>query len=272
MKFLRHTEVILLIALSIAAIVVSVADYTGLLKRMHWDLAPEYNAMLLVLFGAIGLHLATSRLLDERFRESFEGGSDRLIKAFDQRAEALLGKVRGADVRAFANAAEQEHYLAKRLGEAHIEICDLSWKDTLSLHVALPDRVKSHKSYENSIAKAAKRIPYREVFVFSDPRRVEKLQRRIEEDLPGYSCRYFQPSSPIPRLQFIMIDREEIVFASSSYPKLCAIRQPELAQIFQAYYESIWAVAIPLKDGRKVHHEEVKKVVSKSTNYPEAVI
>lgn len=250
---------------------VTIADYTGLVKKLNWDLSPDYNAMLLVLFGVIGLHLATSHILEERFRDSFDGGSERLVKEFSKQAEALLKKIQGAEVLGFANAAQQEHYLAKRLADAKVEICDLSWKETLSLHVSLPERVKSQKSYENSIEKTARRIPYREIFVFSDPRRIDKLKRRIDEDLPGYSCRYF-PSSTIPRLQFMIIDREEIVFASSSYPTLCSIRQPHLAQIFQAYYESAWAAATPLKEGRNLRHDEFKKVLAQSSGVSEEII
>ena len=166
-------------------------------------------------------------------------------------------------VEIFKDSAEQEVYLAKRITEAKKEICDLTWKEKLSLSSALPKRVRTHKTYESSIARAAKKVPYREVFTFSDDRRIEKLKRRLAEKLPGYSCRYFPSPCEIPRLQFVLIDHEEVVFASSSYPFLCAIRQPELCAVFSEYFETIWSVAVPLKDGDVIHQDEVDKVLPK---------
>jgi hypothetical protein len=262
MKWIRYTDTALLMLLSLAAILVGVADFTGLLDKIQWIPRRSPDILVLVLFGTIGLHLGNSHLADMRFHDSFEGGSKGLIRGFGDHAELLLRGVRGVAVCTFHNAAEQELYLAKRLEEAHVEVCDLSWKEKLSLHTALPDRVRSHKTYESGIAKAAKRIPYREVFVFSDERRKEKLRRRIEEDSPGYSCRYYDSTSLIPRLQFVIIDREEVVFASSAYPTLCAIRQAELAQIFQAYYEAIWEAARPLKEGKTIYRDEIQRVLS----------
>ena len=99
-------------------------------------------------------------------------------------------------------------------------------------------------------------------FVFGDGRRKEKLKRRIEENCAGYSCRYYPQPCSIPRLQFVIIDREEIIFASSSYPTLCAIRQAELCEIFQAYFDAIWSEAVPLKEGGNIYLDEVDKVLA----------
>jgi hypothetical protein len=266
MKWLRLVDATLLLLLSIAAIAIAIGHFTGVIARISWLPKPEYEVLLLVLLGAIGFHLGVVHLERLHFQSSFAGGAEQLVAKLAKHAEQLLRGVHGAQVTVFPTSAEQEIYLAKRLDEASVEICDLSWKETLSLHAGLPARVRSQKTYENSIAKAAKRIPYREVFVFSDERRKAKLERRLTENTPGYSCRYFPNPCSIPRLQFVVIDREEIVFASSTYPVLCAIRQAELAQVFQSYYEAIWAAATPLKDGLKTYHNETSKILSSSQN------
>jgi hypothetical protein len=261
-KLLEYGDALLLILISIAAIMISIADFMGLLDKINFLPQLNFETLLLVLLGVIGLHLGTAHIERVKFQDSFEGGTDRLTEEFNSYADQLVQAVRGVQIKVFTDAAEQEIYLAHRLNEATIEVCDLSWKDTMSVSAGLPPRLRSHRTYETSIAKAAKRIPYREIFIFSDVRRIDKLKRRLAENTPGYSCRYFGTTDKIPRLQFVIIDREEIVFASSSYPTLCSIRQAELADIFQAYYEEIWDKAMPLKEGTIIHNNEVAKVIT----------
>jgi len=261
MKALRLIDAILLLLLSVAAIAIAIGHFTGIISIISWLPKPEYEVLLLVLLGAIGLHLGVVHFERIQFQNSFAGGADHLIAKFVEHATELLRGVHGAHVRVFSNSAEHELYLAKRFDDATVEICDLSWKELWSRHTELPVRVRARKTFETSVVKAARRISYREVFIFSDERRKAKLQRRLIENAPGYSCRYFPTPCSIPRLQFVIIDHNEIVFSSSSYRVLCAIRQDELAQVFQSYYEMIWAAATPLKDGLKIYDEEVAKVL-----------
>ena len=262
MTVLKYADTAVLLLISVISVIFSVADVFGLLDLVKWLPHLDYPVLLLALFGAMGLHLSVAHLERIRFYESFPGGTERLVRELSAQSQRLIEGVRGVQVVVFSSAAEQELYMAKRFEDAKIEICDLSWKESLSLHSLMPDRAKSQKAYESSIAKAAKRIPYREVFVFSDVRRVEKLQRRLQENADGYSCRYFDTTCKIPRLQFVLIDREEVIFAASAYPKLCAIRQAEIAEICQAYYNAVWEAATPLKEGPKVHHAELSKVLT----------
>lgn len=255
MNALKYLDSAVLMLVSFAAVAIVVCHHVGLLGGVEFLKEGYYRELLVVLLGAIGLHLAISHVAETRFRTAFEGGSQRLISQF-------IAGVHGIGVTLFRDAGEQELYLAKRLGEAKVEICDLTWKEKLSLQSAMPQRVKSQKTYATGICRAAKKVPYREVFVFSDERRKEKLRQRLQENCTGYSCRYFPAPCSIPRLQFVIIDREEIVFASSSYPTLCAIRQTELCSIFQAYFETIWSAATPLKEGDVIYQEAVKNLLS----------
>jgi hypothetical protein len=262
MKALRYIDAILLMGLSIASIVITVCDYFDLFQSVSVFSNPNYLAILLVLLSVVGLHLGVAHMERLTFHDSLEGGTRRILDGFHTTATALIKGVHGANVRVFKDAGEQEHYLAQRLRDARIEICDLSWKEKLSRESALAHRIKAHRVFEAALAKAAERIPYREVYVFSDDRRRDKFRRRLDENIAGYSCRYFPDPGPVPRLQFVVIDREEVVFASSAYPCLCAIAQAELAQIFQSYFEAIWAAATPLKEANEVFEEEVRKVLT----------
>lgn len=244
-----------------SSILVVIIDYYNLFDNIDFFKTIDYVPILFVLISFIALHLGVSHLSTASFEERFSGGAAEINSGFERYAESIINSVHGVKLTTFRDAGEQELYLARRIKEAKLEVCDLSWKEQLSRHYSLKSRKKTHKSYEIGIAKACKTIPYREIFIFSDERRKEKLQRRIKENIPGYSCRYFNKSSSIPRLQFVIIDREEIVFASSSYPTLCSIKHKELGSIFQSYYNDVWDHATPLKEGDRIFSEEVEKAL-----------
>ena len=45
---------------------------------------------------------------------------------------------------------------------------------------------------------------------------IKKLEQRLKENKSGYSCKYFKDDSDIPRLQFVIIDDDEVLFFASS--------------------------------------------------------
>ena len=261
MKFVRYVDSVLLCILSLASILIAVCDYFNWFQGVAAFTNPNYITILIVLVSLIGIHLAVVHVERLPFRDSLDGGAKAILAGFHASATELIRGIRGASVRVFKDAAEQDLYLAERIRQAHVEVCDLSWKENISRESALSHRIKAHKSFEAALAKTAARIPYREVFVFSDEKRREKLKRRLAENVVGYSCRYFPDPGPVPRLQFVVIDKEEVVFASSSYPRLCSITQAELAVIFQAYFEAIWNSATPLKEATQVYKDEVRTVL-----------
>jgi hypothetical protein len=261
MTLLRKIESISLIIISAASIGIAGIDYFGFFEKIAVLHSLNYVSMLFVLLSLVGLHLGATHLERVAFHDKFSGGIDAVLNSVEVSTEGLIKSVHGVKVTSFGDAGDQELYLARRIREAKVEVCDLSWKEKLSRHYSLNRRQKTHKSYESSIAKACQNVSYREIFVLSDERRKEKLKRRIEENHPGYSCRYYDVSSNIPRLQFVIIDKEEIVFASSSYPTLCAIKHKELGEIFQSYYDDLWDHAIPLKEGDTVFAAELRKAL-----------
>ena len=240
---------LLLILVCLAAVVLSVLSFFGVLDGIEFFKKFNYTIVTLAVVSLVGLHLVSQASKQEDFRNQFP-----------LTAERIIASLRGVSVIDFRDSAEQEQYLAKRILEAKREVCDLSWKEALGRGFAVGRRARTHSSYEKSISKIASQVVYREIFIFSDERRIAKLHRRIQEDAPGYSCRFFDGGSPIPRLQFVLIDGEEIVFASSSYPRLCAIRHVPLAAIFESYYNEAWENAIPLKEGKKLYAANLAKV------------
>ena len=248
-NFLKRLDLIILIVITLTGILIVIIDTFDIVKSELFD-DVNYWKFSFIILSLIAFHLAYRFKENQDFREKTMNEINNVIKS-----------LKGVKVIEFANSEEMETYLGKRLLEAKIEICDLSWKEKLSRRYSLVTRKKSRKSYDNSIAKISKSVLYREIFIFTDDRRKEKLKKRIIENYPGYSCSYFENSGDIPRLQFVLIDRHEIIFASSSYPKLCAIQHKDLGAIFQAYYNQTWEKATPVIEGVNIIEREVSKIL-----------
>jgi hypothetical protein len=164
----------------------------------------------------------------------------------------------------FERAIDFDLYLASRIGAARHEVCDLTWKDVLSSTHDLQARRRALREYERMIVRAARNIPYREIFIFNDRRRIEKLQRRLSERVPGYSCRYFDiTATTIPRVQFVLIDNDEVAFGpTGSNIRGMFIISQDLNRLLKGYFEDSWQRAIPIKEGKNIDYATVNKIVS----------
>ena len=238
------------------AVALSVAD----LFRLAPASSQYYPIITVLLLGALGLHLVTTTLTTESFEN----------KVLDHLTN-LRRDVKAADLRVFEDSVELENYLGKRLLEAKSGVCDLTWKNTISAGFSASSRQLAHGYMDKCIASASARIPYREIFIFSDERRVSKLRRRLAEGNDGYSCRYFPDTSSIPRLQFVIVDDAEVFFfASAPDSILCAVRGKDIARVFKSYFEALWASATRLKEGPAINRVEVDRVLRLFAENPSA--
>ncbi|MBU2555053.1 MAG: hypothetical protein KKF98_11395 [Bacteroidetes bacterium] len=242
-NILRKVDLIILVVIALVAIVLSVLDFFNLTG----EISPNYPLFTLFLLSMVGIHLIVSHFSQEDFRSD----TTTLL-------ERIATGVSVADFRIFNDSIEIESYLAKRMIEAKKSICDLTWKSKISEGFSASNRQLAHGYMDKCITEVSDRISYREIFIFNDPRRVEKLERRLSEKKKGYSCRYFKDDTPIPRLQFVIVDDEEVFFfASSADSILCSSCSKELCRVFRSYYEAVWNVAIPIKDGPKIDENQV---------------
>lgn len=248
-SWVERADLVVVGVISLFSSVLVILDFFGIAEKIAIFGTWDYSKAALLLLGALGLHVVLSNLRGRSFEENFPFAIEKVIRSLE-----------GVSIVTFADAAEQEEYIARRISEAKKEVCDLSWKTRIGRGFALGKRANSHEKMEKSIATASKRIMYREIFVFSDPRRVEKALRRIEENRAGYSCRYFKSLDKIPRLQFVIIDGDEVIFASSSYPKLCAISHPYLSATFQSYFDEAWSVGEILKEGSAINQKSIETI------------
>jgi hypothetical protein len=245
---LRKIDSCILGVSALAALVLCVLDFMHVIPEDKWK-APVLSLITLMLLASITIHLVVSHFIDE----DFQAHATKLI-------EQMNVAISFGEVRTFKDSAEVEHYLAKRALEVK-SICDLSWKSKISEGFSSGHRIISHGSLDRSITEACDGATYREIFVFSDSRRIEKLERRLRENKDGYSCAYFRDDSRIPRLQFVILDEEEILFfAISPHSQLCAIRSPVLIKVFKPFFEEAWNKAAVIKEGPVVHQKEVEKI------------
>jgi len=250
-KIARTFEGLALLIVSIFSLGFSL--YSFIAPLIGWssfgnDIAPLLLAILGIL-SLIGFHLAVNSAAQKKHQDGVE----------DLMNRAVLG-VNGVAIREFASGDEMDGYLAKRISEAESEVCDLTWKRKVSGGYSLKARKAAQRKYVSSIKKRSEEIAYREVFIFNDVRRYDKLKIHLKANKVGYQARYFPMGTGIPRIQFVVIDKEEVIFASSSYPRMCALKHEALAQIFYSYFNEIWASATPIIDERSIHEETLKAI------------
>ena len=251
MKVLRKIDLIVLIVMGLAAIVVTVLDYLHIIK----DFKPE--SLTVILLASLVFHLIVSHFVEEDFQTQSTRNIEQIKRGLS------LG-----EYRIFKDSVEMEHYLAKRVFEAKNSVCDLSWKSRISPGFSAGHRQISHSNLDRCISEASERISYREIFVFSDKRRIEKMLRRISENKKGYSCSYYEDDSRIPRLQFVIVDEEEIFFfASALHSQLCAVRSLELCKTFIPYFDEAWSAAKIIKDGPQIRENEVRRMQNLMLNF-----
>jgi len=248
-KLLRRINILILSLIAIIASTLTILNFFNL------QIESNYPLITVFLLSMIGLHLIVSHFSVVDFQDKTNQALNNIIenKETNEYVE-------------YRDSAAIESALAKKILEARISVCDLSWKAKLSEGFSARDRQVTHNYMDKCIAEASDRISYREIFTFGDKRRIEKLERRISEKSHGYSCRYFKESIDIPRLQFVIVDNEHVFFfASSADSTLCSFKSKQLAKVLLSYYEAAWNQAIPIKEGpniREVVLLEIRKIVS----------
>lgn len=78
------------------------------------------------------------------------------------------------------------------------------------------------------LKKHSKPKIYKEIFTFSYPKNLGKMITHLDYG-EVYSCSYYENlelDRKFPKMQFVVIDDEKVIFVSSSYqPNLCSIKK-----------------------------------------------
>ena len=256
-------ELILLGATAVVSAGVSLLDFLGVLDELPW-LADRVPTLTLLATGLVAGYLVLERRNQlEKMENKTAQRLTQLESAISEATTTVIDSLNGLELRKFDTNADAVNYVNKRLLQARHQIDDLSWSPALNFGHQLDQIVALDNTYAERVKNIATKIPYREIFIFNRPGRAEKLKRRVEENAPGYSCAYYSETQ-IPPLQFMVIDKEEVIILSDQFPTRLAIRHPYLVKLFEEYYEEIWKCAVPIKIGKDVD----KKVLDNILNLP----
>lgn len=244
MNVLKQISRISLAITALFAIVFTILDLFNL-----YSVDFNFNKVVLLLLSLLSIYFVSQHFLNEKIQDDIVVNIDSIKKIPDN------------NIIFFNDSVQIEAALGAAVLRAKKSVCDLSWKNVISSGFDTKNRKKSHSNLEGNISNAASNILYREIFILNDYRRVEKLKRRLTENADGYSCKYFKRDNIIPRLQFVIVDDEQIFFfASSANSPLCLIKDSRVCNIFLTYYEELWSKATFIKDGSRIYQNEIDKI------------
>ena len=259
-SWVRRIDLILLALMALLSVVVSTADFLGVLDGVPW-LAGRIPTLTLLVAGIVAAYLVVERRTQlGKIESTSKFHFEQLQDAIAHSTSTVIDSLNGVELRSFTSGNELMQYVNKRLLQARDRVLDVSWSSAVGMGSGLNIVQQVNAEYERRMEATATRIPYREVFMFNRPGRKEKLRRLLDRDLAGYSCAYYKESN-IPLMQFMIVD-DEVIILSDQLPSKLAIRHPHIVRLFVEYYDDIWDASTKIKDEFGVHVDEVEKVLS----------
>jgi hypothetical protein len=240
-KILELFDKIILISV---AIICGIVLFFGLMGRttiFGWEI--DYAYISCVLLCAIALHFIFSIF------GSF--GQKQIEDKIDKSVSKIVASLNGVEKTTFNTIKEVDNYVAYKIRNAKTSVKDLNWQDfrlpssshsqqhRQELDDELDESISAFCRRKRSDALKRKSI-YEEIFTFPSTNR-KNLQKMKSHILNGdiYSCYYYETLEELkfPKLQFVIIDDEEIIFVSSEYKEnFCAIKDRRIVNICLNYF------------------------------------
>jgi len=265
-KWLNNFEIILLSATVILSGLISLLDFLGVLDTITW-LAGRVPALTLLVIGLMAGYLILERKSQlEKMNSDLNNRLANLEQSLQNAITTTITSLDGVEFRPFESGTELLRYVIQRLKQAQSQVDDLSWSPVISLKSALSSTQQVYQEYEEQISKISNRVAYREVIVFNEPARIENLKRRIAENSPGYSCAYYEAPN-VPVLQFMIIDRTEVIVLSDQFETKFALKHPHIVKLFVEYYEEIWRNAVPIKIKAETRKDVVDLILNRDWGF-----
>lgn len=260
-RWLNQVEIFLLGATAIISGVVVLLDFLGVLDAIPW-LSERIPTLTLLATGLVAAYLVIERRSYlETLQDNTDDRMNNLEVAIQNSTRTIIESLDGVEFKKFDSESDFLNYIIKRMSQAKKTIDDLSWNSAINLRQELNVTQKLNQQYTEQVSKISKKKQYREVFIFNRPGRIKKLQRRLAENDPGYSCAYHQ-TTDIPLIQFMIIDDEEMIILSDQFRyTYYSIRHPDILKLYSKYYDEVWKSAVLLKRGTSIIHDEVEKIL-----------
>lgn len=246
--------------LILATAILSAALYAASRLQIHWVelfVGPDYgrNDALFVLVTVLALDIYA------------------LQKTVESETKEVKDLFSIPEFKLFTTQVEQAKYITNRISAATLCVYDLTWYHQREMYRNQPIEKKLIEDYEDEICSFSISKEYREIFIFDvaddldKQERVRRLERRRKENIPMYSCRYFN-GSEIPRFKCIIIDKKEAIVCSSFGDEeiRCAVTHPELTRFFVQYFNELWSAAKIIKQGQTWDDAEYYRITQRRLN------
>lgn len=217
------------------------------------------DTVLLPIVTILGLYIVHERrLLLERLGSQVDQHLANITRnlqlthdSFQSAAHLLINSVQGVEVHLFNSDLDLKRHLNRRTKTALKQVDDLTWahnKPQPNPSRSPDDQIEWDRleaEFEDIVATVSETKLYREIFILSRQSRITKLRRRMHDQKPGYFCCVL-PDSSIPRLQFVIVDNQEVIFISGNHRVLCSIKHPKIVPLFSDYFQEAWKAGLPL--------------------------
>ncbi|MBK8244323.1 MAG: hypothetical protein IPK88_12920 [Saprospiraceae bacterium] len=178
-------------------------------------------------------------------------GQRQIENKIDKSVSNIVESLNGVEKTTFNTIKEVDIYVASKIRNAKYSVQDLNWQDfrTPSSSHSQQHRLELDDEIDESINSFCKRKRseqlkrksiYEEIFTFppSNRRNLQKMKSHIKNG-DVYSCYYYETLEELrfPKLQFVIIDTEEIIFVSSEYKEnFCAVKDRRIVNICSNYF------------------------------------
>lgn len=267
-KIIKIADIITIAtAISISIIAFIIDGYNDYVKN---GVKIDYAFVSASLLLAIAIHFILAGFWENEISSSQKKPTQELGQAVG----TIIDSLNGVQVVFFDDINDVDMYIAKRISEASECIYDFTWQDYISInpyHRNLVGKQYAATKMESSIkAFCSKRTTkpriYKEIYTFSYPQHIGKMLNHITYG-DVYCCSYYEnkdPNTKFPKIQFVVIDDKEVIFASSAYsPNLCSIKNNRIASIFCNYFEQAWELSKKIKEGDKVDNSLIEEIIAR---------
>ncbi len=245
-KVIKIIDITILIAV---AVLCAVFGFIDILSEKN---AIDYSFLACVLLFAITIHFIASAFLEIDLLKKHQDISTKI----DFSTKTIIDSLKGVEIKLFDKIEDVDLYVAQKITNAKKSVFDLNWQDYLKNNPN-PRNPVVREYTENEIDKSIKQFCsesyakiYREIFTFSYSKNFQKMLTHMTYG-NNYNCAYYDniKHPKFPKIQFVIIDDEEVIFVSSAYrPHFCAIHDKRIVSIFNNYFEQAWQLSRVIKD------------------------
>lgn len=257
-KAIKTIDIIILIVVALLSAVFAFIDL------FSENYIIDYSFLACIILFAITIHFIASAFLEMDILKKNQDISTKI----DSSTKTIIDSLKGVEINLFEKIEDVDLYIAQRISVAKKSVYDLNWQDHLKSNPN-PRNPVVREYTENAIDKSIKDFcsestakVYREIFTFSHTKNFDKMLTHITYG-NKYSCSFYDniKHPRFPKLQFVIIDDEEVIFVSSAYrPNFCAIRDKRIVSIFNHYFEQAWELSKVIKEKSSINQDLIEKI------------